>query len=115
MAQQGSSTGDWQTVWIKAVARAWRDPVFEKELIADPKGTLAKHFQFVVSPGIDLKVAPASTPGVDYTDPASLQIPQASITLGLPAKPADVNDHAVALSDLTSWYGHADNCGQPCI
>ncbi|HWU91208.1 MAG TPA: hypothetical protein VN253_28270, partial [Kofleriaceae bacterium] len=44
------TTIKWQFVWMEAIALAWRDPVFKKQLLADPRATLLEYFRFDLGP-----------------------------------------------------------------
>jgi hypothetical protein len=61
------------TAYAKVVARAWRDPTFKAQLLADPNAVLAAAGA-VVPPGVTLKV-------VENTDKL--------VHLVLPLRPAD--------------------------
>jgi ribosomally synthesized peptide (two-chain TOMM family) len=59
------TTIKWQMVWLEAIALAWRDPGFKKQLLADPRGTLREYFKFDLGPYVKLTVREATAPHVD--------------------------------------------------
>jgi ribosomally synthesized peptide (two-chain TOMM family) len=109
--QQGKSGAleHWQVVWLKAVARTWRDPEFEKELIADPREALKKEFGFELPACWELEVAPAPAP--KGKKGASTHAAH-KLRMHLPPKPK-ADDEAVALAEVAG-YVTASCCGQPC-
>jgi ribosomally synthesized peptide (two-chain TOMM family) len=52
----------WQLVWLEAISLAWRDPVFKRELLADPQAALLKYFKLNLGPHVKLTVREASPP-----------------------------------------------------
>lgn len=108
-----NNTATWRRIWLKAVARAWNNEAFKKQLIAHPIETLHKEFGYKVPSSIHIQVV--------ETDPSSRDIgwsekgwnlPQTTLVLPLPPKPAGVADGAVALSDLFSQS--AGSCSDTC-
>jgi ribosomally synthesized peptide (two-chain TOMM family) len=107
-----ATVNDWQAVWMRAVALAWKEPAFEKALKDNPRQALKQRFDFDLHPSIQLKVVPAGSTDVSPAD--AYKVNSAEVELQLPKKPADVADHAVALSSLTDTYGRSHCCGSPC-
>lgn len=109
---QQAWVNDWQGVWMRAVALAWKEPEFEAALRKDPREALKKRFDFDLPASIQLKVVSSSeknaVAGGTWTADNS------EVELILPKKPADVADHAVALSSLTDSSGRSHCCGSPC-
>jgi ribosomally synthesized peptide (two-chain TOMM family) len=103
---------DWQAVWMRAVALAWQDAAFEADLLKDPRQALQQRFDFQLPEGLRLKVVPASGPDAAAGVGLALQGPE--VELPLPRKPADVADHAVALSTLMDTHSRSHCCGSPC-
>ncbi|CAM3250311.1 MAG: hypothetical protein EOO71_30530 [Myxococcaceae bacterium] len=107
-----ATVNDWQSVWMRAVALAWKEPSFEKALLADPRQALKERFDFEMPAAIQLKVVPAT--GAEAGTPNEWKLGGAEVELPLPKKPANVADHAVALSSLTDTYNRSHCCGSPC-
>ncbi|MEO1018887.1 MAG: BMA_0021/BMA_0022 family TOMM bacteriocin [Pseudomonadota bacterium] len=53
------STLHWQVIWPRAIAKAWEDKAFHEELKADPRAAIAKHFDYVLMPDLDLVITDA--------------------------------------------------------
>ncbi|WP_375759826.1 BMA_0021/BMA_0022 family TOMM bacteriocin [Corallococcus exercitus] len=109
---QAATVNDWQAVWMRAVALAWKEPEFEAALQKDPRQALKKRFDFDLPASIQLKVVPSTAK--DAAADSTWKVNSAEVELHLPKKPADVADHAVALSSLTDTYGRSHCCGSPC-
>ncbi|NBD09297.1 MULTISPECIES: BMA_0021/BMA_0022 family TOMM bacteriocin [Corallococcus] len=107
-----ATVNDWQAVWMRAVALAWKEPAFEKALQEDPRHALKQRFDFELPAGIHLKVVPATAQ--DTAKASDWLLHSAEVELPLPKKPANVADHAVALSSLTDTYNRSHCCGSPC-
>jgi len=109
--QQSESVSQWQILWIKAVAFAWKDASFKDALIANPRSALEKTFGYTVPAGVTLKVEQLGKP---LQSPGGLVQEDGTVTLPLPAPPDDSADQALALASLMEWYQHDGCCGNPC-
>ncbi|RYZ37295.1 MAG: hypothetical protein EOO71_28570 [Myxococcaceae bacterium] len=107
-----ATVNDWQSVWMRAVALAWKEPSFEKALLSDARQALKERFDFEMPAGMQLKVVPAT--GSEAVAANEWKLANAEVELPLPKKPANVADHAVALSSLTDTYNRSHCCGSPC-
>ncbi|RKH43684.1 hypothetical protein D7Y23_28795 [Corallococcus sp. AB050B] len=107
-----ASVNDWQAVWMRAVALAWKEPDFEAALQKNPREALKKRFDFDLPASIHLKVVPSTV--ANAASDGTWKVNSAEVELHLPKKPADVADHAVALSSLTDTHGRSHCCGSPC-
>lgn len=109
-SQPGAMEGHmrWQVVWPRVVAKAWRDPEFHKDLLADAEKAIEDKFSFRFAESLKLTVkdeprnvvfnidkAYNSTPG-SAEDPWNGLSPM-ELTLFLPPKP-DVDLQAVAIT-----------------
>ena len=102
------TTIKWQMVWLEAIALAWRDDRFKKQLLGDPRAALKEYFNFDLGPYVKLTVREASPPKHDHDpktrlehafggwDPAHDPLTSEMI-MALPPAPR-VEDQAVALS-----------------
>lgn len=102
------TTIKWQMVWLEAIALAWRDDRFKKQLLEDPRAALKEYFNFDLGPYVKLTVREASKPEHDHDPKTKLehafggwdpgQDPLTSeMIMALPPAPK-VEDQAVALS-----------------
>ncbi len=99
----------WTETWNQAVALAWRDDEFQKQLLAHPKRALQQKFGFVFQEAIDFKVktvdeAPEKgdygwTPGA--IGPDGWNLPATEVTLYLPPAP-DASEQGVAV--MAYWF-----------
>src|SRR5262249_61061148 len=104
-----------RSVWLKAVARAWRSDKFERDLIADPHTALAQAFGYSVPRGLSIKVVKVTDTtryGWELPGQPGWSLPLPELTVFLPPKPAVPEDQAVAISDLlgTDTSCCADTC-----
>jgi ribosomally synthesized peptide (two-chain TOMM family) len=128
-----ATTSQWHVVWLKAVAKAWKDKAFEAELKKDPRKALKKEFNFEFPKSINFSVketpAGATRSGAtrsggtrsaakkapsneDALFEASDEDSKMCVHLHLPPAPAD-EEQAVALANLADET-HKSCCGQPC-
>jgi len=123
-----ATTSQWHVVWLKAVAKAWKDKTFEAELKKDPRKALKKEFNFEFPQSINFSVksdeeapktrgsksasAKKSESGQDVRFEASEPSTNMCVHLHLPSPPAD-EEQAVALANLADET-HKSCCGQPC-
>jgi ribosomally synthesized peptide (two-chain TOMM family) len=106
--QTTPTMSQWQVVWLKAVAKAWKDKTFEAELKKNPEKALKDAFNFDVPAGV--KLALKSDKGSSKSFEAVHA--NGTVPMELPPKPAD-EEQAVALANLAEETAkHC--CGQPC-
>ncbi|WP_437672097.1 nitrile hydratase subunit alpha [Sorangium sp. So ce131] len=102
----------WTSAWLRAVNKAWREPDFQKRLLADARAAMGE-VGYAVPPGLDLKVvevadradAEQRLPDVSITPAvfsSSSKVTGQSLTLGLPKPPDDLADGLVVLGDHSS-------------
>ena len=65
--QQPESVSQWQILWIKAVANAWKDPDFKQQLMTNPREALQKRFGVTLPESVKLKVERLGRPDPDTT------------------------------------------------
>jgi ribosomally synthesized peptide (two-chain TOMM family) len=95
----------WQIIWLRAIAKAWAEEDFKRELKEDARAALCKHFNYKLNPELDLtikdasEVDPKNTPcyNPDAEDPWE-GLPHHKLELVLPPAPP-VEDRAIALAD----------------
>jgi ribosomally synthesized peptide (two-chain TOMM family) len=102
------TTIKWQMVWLEAIALAWRDPAFKKQLLADPRATLVKYFNFDLGPYVKLTIRDCTPPAAGASpksriehafggwDPATDPL-RSEMIMALPPAPK-IEDQGVALS-----------------
>jgi ribosomally synthesized peptide (two-chain TOMM family) len=104
-----ATMSQWQVVWLKAVAKAWKDKKFETELKKDPHKALKSAFNFEIPAGVKLALKTATRGGTQSFEATHAT---GSVPMELPPKPAD-DEQAVALANLAEETAkHC--CGQPC-
>jgi ribosomally synthesized peptide (two-chain TOMM family) len=95
----------WQVIWPRVIAKAWEDDEFHAEVMANPHEAIKKHFGYVLSENLDLKIedAPATATfepeeNSPYTpdDPWS-KLPPLRLTVVIPPAP-DPSLQAVAIT-----------------
>jgi ribosomally synthesized peptide (two-chain TOMM family) len=65
----------WTGVWFQAVARAWADPTFKQQLVANAREALKVTFDYELPQGIHLVVHESSN-GWEMTRPRALLNPE---------------------------------------
>jgi ribosomally synthesized peptide (two-chain TOMM family) len=115
---------DWETIWIQAVARAWKDEAFASRLTASQasaRAALLDTLQYELPAGIELNIVQLShheaTSGSDQWGAAGKSPAlkgTATVTLPLPPKPTDLSSEATSLSDLLRNV-RADGCMGACF
>jgi ribosomally synthesized peptide (two-chain TOMM family) len=115
---RGGELSEWNVVWIKAIALAWKNAEFEAKLLSNARDALATYLNYSVPPGIDLKVVRVQTDdkegfGWDALGQGGWALPQTVVTVPLPPKPKDVSDQAIALANLIGGKG-GGSCGGTC-
>ncbi len=91
-----SEVGNWQTTIPKVIGKAWSDPEFESQLLADPKAALQ---QFDLDPPDDMDVKVVKGTGGDVTWSVDNVNNAPVYTLTIPPKPAGVAAEALAAGD----------------
>lgn len=88
---------EFQEVYVRAIALAWRDDAFKSALEANAALALQQYFGYKLPWNITLKVV---SPPSQYGWRAAKQswdLPKNSMTFGLPARP-DIAEEAIALA-----------------
>jgi ribosomally synthesized peptide (two-chain TOMM family) len=110
-----TTTCDWQVVWLKAVAKAWRDKSFEEKLKKDPRQALKEDFNFEFPQDVNFTLTTAEEAGTDAAARGGhfqASNPNMNLRMHLPPPPSD-NEQAVALANLAEETAR-HCCGQPC-
>lgn len=90
---------EFQEVYARVVALAWKDSVFLEELRKDARATLANYFGYMCPWNIDIEFEQLSgqeyewQPGEDVWN-----LPKNAIHVGIPKKPPQLEEQAVALA-----------------
>jgi ribosomally synthesized peptide (two-chain TOMM family) len=100
----------WERAWIETVALAWKDRAFRTSILekggANAKAIIFDKFKVELPGDVELKVVEAdskqSTWDTQKKHPRAVTV----LTLVLPAAPAKVEDHAIALSQYVA-SGHS--------
>jgi len=111
------STMHWQVIWPRAIALAWEDKEFHRQLKADPRKAIQDRFNYHLMDDLDLVVedAPADAQfdpsKATYSSSGEVQDPWASLpnlklTLSIPpAPPAELQGIAItAYQDTGRTY-----------
>jgi ribosomally synthesized peptide (two-chain TOMM family) len=98
----------WQVVWLKAVAKAWKDKAFEAELKQNPHKALKDAFNFDVPSSVKIILKAGKSGGHSF----EAVHPNGTVPMELPPKPPD-EEQAIALADLAEETAK-NCCGQPC-
>lgn len=96
---------EFQEVWLRAIARAWRDESFKRQLEDDACLALQQAFGYKMPWNINLSVA---SPSAEYGWRKAEQrwhLPQNRMTFGIPDRPA-LEEEAIALAS----YNDAGPC-----
>jgi ribosomally synthesized peptide (two-chain TOMM family) len=103
---------EWQRVWLKAVALAWRDATFKAHLMTDANQAIQKYLHYDMPRNLKVKVVEESQPIAYAENTAGWVLPPVEMLMTLPPKPAGIDDHGIALADLVGWNAHtcADTC-----
>ena len=97
---------EFQKVYVRVIALAWRDPEFKQALTDDARQALADYFGYILPWNIDLEI---------FTDDTNPQpdgkratwspennswenVPNNSVTFGVPRPPQDKESHSIALA-----------------
>jgi ribosomally synthesized peptide (two-chain TOMM family) len=97
--------GEWYNVWLMAIALAWKDPVFKKELLEHPRAALAARLHYKFPWSVNLVIKDAT--GVDGSgwlpDPkgagnGTWKLPATDVLLWLPPAPP-MDEQPVALGN----------------
>ncbi|HYH95735.1 BMA_0021/BMA_0022 family TOMM bacteriocin [Hyalangium sp.] len=110
-----TKSSDWQVVWLKAVAKAWRDKSFEEKLKKDPRQALKDAFNFEFPQDVNFTLTTAAEAGKDASAPGGhFQASHSNmhVRMHLPPPPAD-HEQAIALANLAEENAKSC-CGQPC-
>ena len=88
---------EFQEVYMRAIALAWRDEEFKKMLLADPLFAMQRYLHYRCPWNIDVKVteAPAGS-GWDSVS-RSWNLPRNGMTFGVPNRPK-VEEESIALA-----------------
>ncbi|CAB3750675.1 hypothetical protein GQ57_36250 [Burkholderia sp. MSh2] len=89
---------EFQQVYLRAIALSWRDPVFKEDLLTHPFDALSRYFNYQCPWLLELEVV---KPGAGYgwdSREGSWRLPRNTMTVGVPARPAQLNEEAVALA-----------------
>ena len=96
-----SELAEWRLVWLKAVAMAWHKPEFEKDLLEDARKALKSHLNYDLPANLHIKVVATKGTDSQWKDvEGSWSLSPEEVTLYLPPRPSDVNDKAIAFSEL---------------
>jgi hypothetical protein len=85
-----------QSIWPRAVAKAWHDDMFRQELLADAPAALKNHFSFDVPLGVSLTVIEDGR--------------TTATTIVLPRKPHDLDEGLIELDRPDLLAGPACCC-----
>ena len=101
---------DWETIWIQAVARAWKDTAFAGRLTKSPasaREALLEELSYSLPAGVELNIIQldqdqAASGAFEWQagGKASSLKEAATITLPLPPKPSALRNEATSLSEL---------------
>jgi ribosomally synthesized peptide (two-chain TOMM family) len=91
-----SEVNNWQTTIPKVIGKAWSDPEFESQLLADPKAVLQ---QFDLDPPEDMDVKVVKGQSGDATWSVENVNNAPVYTLTIPPKPEGVSAEALAAGD----------------
>src|SRR5580704_2424383 len=98
---------DWLSAWLGAVSRAWTDPTFKAQLLADPAAAL-KQLGYDLPGALTLQVVDLGSPDhvelpvsnhSPYVFTPGLQMPKQTLVIGLLARPADLADGLITLAN----------------
>ena len=71
---------NWQDAWLRAVAKAWKDPQYKADLLKDPKKQLAEKEKFKLPDGVSFRIVDGSggtspsAPSVEGSSPVAAKI-----------------------------------------
>lgn len=88
----------WNQIWPQAVAMAWSDPAFKKDLLADPRDALVRHLGYRFPDEITLEVKDAA--GIEGV---TTEGQPAKAGYYPPSKPGDVGHWLVPATNVTLW------------
>lgn len=89
---------EFQEVYLRAVALAWKDAEFLAEIQKDARQALANYFGYICPWNLDLEFEQVTGDEFAYKPGHEIKVPLNTITVGIPKKPALVEQEAVALA-----------------
>ncbi len=95
--------GKWYAIWPMAIAMAWSDPSFQRDLLENPRKTFLDRLGYAFPQSVRLTILVSPTGWTKNLEDGSFwDLPPSEVTLWLPPAPEDVQERLIALANYTA-------------
>lgn len=100
----------WRSVWFQAVARAWSDDGFKRELVGNTRRALATHFDCHIMDEVGLRVIDTGGAPEVRVDSSGSTALFGHIEFTLPPRPEGMSFHALGAQAASQEFTMAMAC-----